>query len=203
MSLSVSAVDGRAMPSEDRPTPWRMLRKLVQALPPGPARLGVQVRVRQRQNLLRSRRAPGEQSAGQHETELLQDVFVVLQISANLIQLGYLLRAGTAPSGMKRRVFRCSPARPHKLVQLVLRRQSCEDAHLEQRVGGFQASTGCARPRGACPAARRHSQRPLVPRPACGPRTGASRFSVPARPAGQSATCGARRGTRDSRARGT
>src|ERR1022692_671774 len=40
MSLSVSAVDGRAMPSEDRPTPWRMLRKLVQALPPGPARLG-------------------------------------------------------------------------------------------------------------------------------------------------------------------
>ena len=28
MSLSVSAVDGRAMPSEDRPTPWRMLTRL-------------------------------------------------------------------------------------------------------------------------------------------------------------------------------
>jgi hypothetical protein len=61
-----------------------MLGKLAQALPPGPARLGAQVLVLQWQNLLRSRRAPGEQGAGQHETELLQGVLAVLQMSANL-----------------------------------------------------------------------------------------------------------------------
>jgi hypothetical protein len=56
----------------------RPLRKLVQASPPGPARLGAQVGILQRQNLLGSRRAPSEQGAGQHEPEPLQGVLAVL-----------------------------------------------------------------------------------------------------------------------------
>lgn len=77
----------------------RSLRKLVQASPPGPARLGAQVGILKQQNLLGSRRAPSEQGAGQHEPEPLQCVLAVLQISANLIQFGYSLRAGTALRG--------------------------------------------------------------------------------------------------------
>jgi hypothetical protein len=99
--------------------------------------LGAKIRVLDWQNLYGSCWATGEQGAGQHEAKPFQGVFAVLQISANLIQLGYLLRAWAAASGMERRVPRRSSALSHQVVQLGLRPQSRKDVDLERGVTRF------------------------------------------------------------------